>query len=1418
MSDLRQTLTDVLSGKLQPEKFLDAVDEYLAKPGANLDALRSAIDAAEHLGLREDIAKAARERIVAGGADRTQVVDTGAPADNEKTVLTTNQQATQLRGNPADVDPDRTVAMEKNDDADSERTVALDHDDDATIQVGGHDPDATVQVGGHDPDATVQVGGGGGGNEDDPFAMAGASAADDELGPGSVLKGRFRLEQVIGQGGMGAVYKAVDLLKVEARDRNPYIAVKLLIGDFKEHPEAFIALQRESAKAQRLAHPNIATVYDFDRDGETVYMTMELMLGAELAKYIKKLPAGGLPVEDANRIIEQLCAGLAYAHGRGLVHSDFKPGNAFVLEDGTVKLLDFGIARASKTKADAEGESTVFDPGQLGALTPAYATIEMFEGEDPDPRDDIYALACVAYELYTGKHPFNKMSAVKARDKGLKPTPVPKLNKRQNRTLLKGLALARPDRIGSVEEFWEGVKPRKDYTLQIAAAATAGVLLVGVLAYNPVLNFFHEREHAAILAEIDSGDDTRLAAALEQIDALPADRQLLVADRGVESIIRYFQERAEAYIDPNEGLYNYSAALQELGPLDRYFPDSARVANIRGEIEQRRSDLIVSLRPQFNQLLADGRLMPDPDAQDLTEIVAVLRQVDPESDMLNNVEAVTGYRELANAALAADDWSRAAAVLEVGLNYSSRNPDLLDLESRVSTELRRREEAARVATLQQTIRNASPQALEEFRAVRDELRELGELRPADELVRSLDAPLRQAFARAMADATSSGNWAQADALLADFATVLPLDYLTNTRQTITQRQVDAGVDTSDDATRVADLTQRAASIRQLLADASFDDDFARQLNREYKEYIARTTSDTDEWQSLRTEIAMAHIERSRELVAENRFGTAGNLLDVGEVFYPTLPEFGTVRDTLAAAESAYRAEQTRLAEVQRIDGVKNSVREQAEAGQVIQARQAFDGLREILPADDPFIATEGPQILADAYASLAQQAGDERNEYGTAVDLARAGLQVLPDSEPLQQLVARFQTLADRAEVAGLASNLTPRNFAAFRSRYTEVRNALAGGERTAFENQVASAVSARLTALDRANQRQDANELKRLALELLPGNARIAQTTVREPERPSQFAPRITAAMGENNLTEARRLLTEGNRAEPNHSQLAGFDAELTQLERDATGLYTRAQQALARGDRAGAQNLLDQALAIWADSPQITAYRDQNFRVTTAPQAADDGSRPCASNLAGLGTSARAACFDMVAGQRAPVLVVIPAASGGQPFAIGKFEVSVSDWNHYCTSSGACQSRGDADRLLPVTGISVQQAEAYVAWLSANTRGTYRLPTDAEWRHAADANGNPGSTADNNCRVVQGGNVIVGATLRNINTSSDNGWGVRNHVGNAREWTRGSALQVRGGGHTTSLTECSVDFVEAHSGSADEVTGFRVARNIDN
>ena len=102
------------------------------------------------------------------------------------------------------------------------------------------------------------------------------------------------LKKVLGVGGMGKVYKALDLLKYEAKDKKPYVAVKLLNEDFKNHPEAFISLQRESSRQQKLAHPNIVTIYDFDRvggPGTPVFITMEFMEGTEVKHFIKKKSA-----------------------------------------------------------------------------------------------------------------------------------------------------------------------------------------------------------------------------------------------------------------------------------------------------------------------------------------------------------------------------------------------------------------------------------------------------------------------------------------------------------------------------------------------------------------------------------------------------------------------------------------------------------------------------------------------------------------------------------------------------------------------------------------------------------------------------------------------------------------------------------------------------------------------------------------------------------------------------------------------------------------------------------------------------------------------------------------------------------------------------------------------------------------------
>ncbi len=301
------------------------------------------------------------------------------------------------------------------------------------------------------------------------------SSETEKIGIGSVLKDRFILEELLGSGGMGVVYKALDLRKQEAQDKSPYVALKILNDEFKDNPTSYIALQRETRKAQTLAHPNIITVYDFDRDRSHIFMSMEVLTGQSLKDYINKVIPNGMPFKKAWHIIKGMCLALAYAHKNGIIHSDFKPGNVSILETGEVKVLDFGIACAV-SRPDKDQDETVFDARRdLGALTPAYASLEMFSNKEPDPSDDVYALACVIYEILTGKHPYGKLSALKAYELNLQPKAVPSISRRQWKGLQRALALERKNRTPSVKQLITDLQPRSPLPIILGTIAVIAI-------------------------------------------------------------------------------------------------------------------------------------------------------------------------------------------------------------------------------------------------------------------------------------------------------------------------------------------------------------------------------------------------------------------------------------------------------------------------------------------------------------------------------------------------------------------------------------------------------------------------------------------------------------------------------------------------------------------------------------------------------------------------------------------------------------------------------------------------------------------------------------------------------------------------------------------------------------------------------
>ncbi|MGD8568693.1 MAG: bifunctional serine/threonine-protein kinase/formylglycine-generating enzyme family protein [Gammaproteobacteria bacterium] len=335
------------------------------------------------------------------------------------------------------------------------------------------------------------------------------------------LNKRFVLDETLGVGGMGVVYKAIDKRKVEAKDRNPYLAVKILSDDFRQHPDAFMALQREARKSQSIAHPNIVNVHDFDRDGDTVFMTMEYMEGTPLDRLLREHKGVGLMKEQAMRILKDMCAALEHAHKEYIIHADFKPGNIFVTNSGVTKVFDFGIARAV-AQADRQtqhGDKSVFDPETLGALTPAYASPEMLRGAAPTIQDDVFALGCVIYEMFTGEHPFNRVPADQAMDQKIKPKRVKALTGQQWKALKRTLALSREERTSSVYEFlWEFTREKKSHWKQWLAAAV--LMAVGAGVY---MQYFYKKELSPEELKAQLAQQIKIDLVKERLGKLLAD-------------------------------------------------------------------------------------------------------------------------------------------------------------------------------------------------------------------------------------------------------------------------------------------------------------------------------------------------------------------------------------------------------------------------------------------------------------------------------------------------------------------------------------------------------------------------------------------------------------------------------------------------------------------------------------------------------------------------------------------------------------------------------------------------------------------------------------------------------------------------------------------------------------------------------
>src|SRR6266511_3466726 len=224
-----------------------------------------------------------------------------------------------------------------------------------------------------------------------------------------LLGDRYEVGRLLGAGGMAEVFEGRDRLLARR------VAIKVLLAEFAQDPSFLVRFKREAQAAASLSHPNIVAVYDTGVEGATNFIVMEYVEGRTLRDLLR---IGGPPPPDrAAGIAADACGALAAAHARGLIHRDVKPANVMLTGDGTVKVMDFGIARATTSEPITQTHAVIG--------TAQYISPEQVEGREVDARSDLYSLGCMLYEMLTGRVPFSGESPIAIAYRHVREDPVP---------------------------------------------------------------------------------------------------------------------------------------------------------------------------------------------------------------------------------------------------------------------------------------------------------------------------------------------------------------------------------------------------------------------------------------------------------------------------------------------------------------------------------------------------------------------------------------------------------------------------------------------------------------------------------------------------------------------------------------------------------------------------------------------------------------------------------------------------------------------------------------------------------------------------------------------------------------------------------------------------------------------------------
>ena len=1114
-----------------------------------------------------------------------QAGTTSAGAPQTQSPEDDDEGKTQTVGTPTQApSPARQAAIADEDEMSTEISAAID-----------------VMGRGEAAAAASATGAAGTGPVADDWQVAAAEAEDagKVLDVGSVIKHRFKLTGVLGQGGMGKVFKGIDLLKQEAKDKNPYVAIKLLNEDFRQHPEAFIALQRESSRQQKLAHPNIATVYDFDRVGSSgtqVFITMELMEGEPINELIKRRVRvkGGLPFEEAFPIIRGLGLALSYAHERNIVHSDFKPGNSFLCKDGTVKVLDFGIARAAKNPqaigGDVDGEKTLFDPGKLGALTPAYASLEMLEGQDPDQRDDIYALGCVTYELLTGKHPFNKLPANTARDNKLVVAQVKGLKRRQMKALQESLAFERKDRSKTVGEFINALEGTLHWYKNPWVLAAAATVMIAVGGTPVFLKHQHKKEIDALIVEVNSKSTVRVKTVLAGFMELSAEDRRRIAEESRDAIQGYFEGQVTLVASVKFERYGFPQAENILDEARDIYPDSLWLKQFNDQIDAEKNQLLYTFNKRYLAVLEElqqGGTDPAEVQQRIEEVLGTIARIDPGHPLLEDQRPPIAYLHVAQREFAEGRLVEAMKNIKAGRALDAENASLANLELRVGRQ-------QRVSALEQEIGpQAAGNSLQDYRSIAPQVLELASLSPNSEVLARLSGGISKAAEASLQKVLSSGARTDAEQLAAEFGGLLSslklggdlsrikLAHLTGEARETAIRELVGG---------------SQQEIDRLLADAQPGDTaWEAGILANLQQLSSLLPPGEQLLQDINAQVASAYVPQIDDAADDNRFEEARNLLQsITNIVGAAQPALQQAQQRVATLEAEFQAAENRRALEAEIAGRKEDVLAQLGGLDIASAVENITFLQTNLASDDVFLVTLNERLERAYIRRAAQAAGQQR--YEDALKEIAAGRKQLPDSASLAQLEREYTRDFKATRMDGVVQRLLEAPDGVELSRLLQARQEDLDWLQEQFPqrySELQDDASSRFgQEIGRLREFNDtgARLLATAAVTLFPDVGALQSLKQSLEEQPWEGLDDANAALSEGRLSAVRDMVAL---APVGNAELTGLRTTLEERVTQAGQLYGSFQQTRgAAGDDAAAlrqsREHLQQALSLWSDNPE--------------------------------------------------------------------------------------------------------------------------------------------------------------------------------------------------------------------------------------